>query len=32
MGTEEIISIRLQVCEFELQITMFCVQNASLFA
>ena len=32
VGTEEILNIRFQVCEFELQITTFYVQNISLFA
>ena len=31
VGTEEIMSIRLQVCEFEPQITTFYVQSAFLF-
>ena len=29
VGTKEVTNIRLQVCEFELQITMFYVQSAS---
>ena len=31
VGTEEIMIIRLQVCEFEQQITTFYTQSASLF-
>ena len=32
VGTEEITNIWLQVCELQLQITMFYVQSAFLFA
>ena len=31
VGTEEIMNIRLQLCEFELQITTWNIQMASLF-
>ena len=29
---EEIVTIQLQVCKFQLQTTVFYVQNASLFS
>ena len=32
VGIEEITNIRLEICEFEPQITRFFVQSASLFA
>ena len=32
VGIEEIMNIRMEVCEFESQITTFDVQSASLFA
>ena len=32
VGTEEILNIRLQICEFEPQMSTFDVQIASLFA
>ena len=32
VGTEEIMNIKLQVCEVELQVNKFYVQSTSLFA